>query len=112
MHLKICEAPNSLRAQAVRVAVEQDQIEFTLQDLPARWPNQQDALGLHPAHFVAGREEVVVRVEVEDLFFHRGTLCYIFALAHKARCWLGWRGMKTPLEVGETPGGGWLLIGG
>ncbi len=89
MYLKICEAPNGWCYLRVRVAVEQDEIEFALQDLPARWPDQQDALGLHPTHFVAGGEKIVVRVEVEDLFFHRGALCYIFALAHKARgCWL------------------------
>jgi hypothetical protein len=50
------------------------QIELAGQNAPVRRPHQQNTRCLSPTHLVAGRSDIVMRVELNDLLFHRGQL--------------------------------------
>ena len=53
-HFGISSDERHVRAELVRVAVEQHEIEAPGEHAPVPRPHEQDALGLHPAHLVAG----------------------------------------------------------
>jgi hypothetical protein len=61
---------SKLRAQAGSMPLEQEQVKGPAQDAPARRPDEQDALRLHPRYFVADGNHIIVQFKMDNLGFH------------------------------------------
>ena len=58
--------------------LQENQVQMTCEHSPAPRPYEQDAWRLRPAKLVPGRHVVIVRVEVDDLNFHKFAVCQPF----------------------------------
>jgi hypothetical protein len=61
---------SKLRAQAGSISLQQQQVEGSAQDVPARRPDEKDARRLRPRYFVADGNHVIVQFKMDNLGFH------------------------------------------
>ncbi len=59
------------------MALEQNQVQAAVQQPPFLGPDQQDAAVLGPTHLIAGRDQVVVWLQLQDIGLHRPKLAQL-----------------------------------
>jgi len=52
------------------VALHEYKVQLAVEHVPALRPDEQDAPGLTPTHFIAGGDEIIVHVQADDLGLH------------------------------------------